>query len=109
MKEHRHVTEHHYRGTVEVWVDGAKRIEADAHLTKREVVEQVEKLGGIATVGSGASWDGRFHGLAKEDLRPLQVVDGGFQLRLPDGSVGQAVLPNGRDLSYLQGLGDAPF
>jgi hypothetical protein len=109
MKEQRHVREHHYRGTVEVWVDDAKRIEADAHLTKREVVDQVETLGGAETVRGEALWDGRFHGLAKEDLRPLQVVDGGFQLRLPDGSVGQAVLPNGRDLAYLQGLGDAPF
>jgi len=109
MKEDRQVREHHYRGTVEVWVDGAKRIEADAHLTKRQVVDQVETLGGTGTVRGGASWDGRLHGLAKEDLRPLQVVDGGFELRLPDGSVGQAVLPNGRDLSYLQGLGDAPF
>jgi hypothetical protein len=109
MKEHRHVREHHYRGTVEVWVDGTKRIEADAHLTTREVVDEVETLGGAGTVRGGASWDGRFHGLAKEDLRPLQVVKGGFQLKLPDGSVGQAVLPNDRDLSYLQGLGDAPF
>ena len=109
MKEHRHVREQHYRGTVEVWVDGAKRIDADAHLTKREVVDQVETLGGTGTVRGGASWDGRFHGLAKEDLRPLLVVGGGFELRLPDGSVGQAVLPNDRDLSYLLGLGDAPF
>ena len=109
MKEDRQVREHHYRGTVEVWVDGAKRIEADAHLTKREVVDEVETLGGTGSVRGVASWDGRLHGLAKEDLRPLQVVDGGFELRLPDGSVGQAVLPNGRDLSYLQGLGDAPF
>ncbi|HWT82677.1 MAG TPA: hypothetical protein VN648_28180, partial [Candidatus Methylomirabilis sp.] len=94
---------------MEVWVDGAKRIEADAHLTKREVVDQVETLGGTGTVGGGASWDGRFHGLAKEDLRPLQVEARGFELRLPDGSVGQAVLPNGRNLFYLQGLGDAPL
>ena len=29
--------------------------------------------------------------------------------RLDTGSVGSAVLPNGRDLAYLQGLGDPPF
>ena len=58
MKEHRHVREHHYRGPVEVWVDGVKRIEGDAHLTKREVVGQVDTLGGTGIVRSGAAWDG---------------------------------------------------
>ena len=109
MSELHHVSEHHYKGTVEIWVDGAKRTEADAHLTKSEVVDQIETLGGTDAVRSMASWDGRLHGLAKEELRTLQVVDGGFELRLPDGSVGQVVLPNSRDLSYLQGVGDAPF
>ena len=53
-------------------------------------------------MGWSVSW------ATKEDLRPLQVVDGGFELRLPDGS-GRAVLPNDRDLAYLTGLGDPPF
>jgi hypothetical protein len=101
--------EHHYKGPVEVWVDGAQRLEADVHLTKRESVEEIETLGGTESVSLSTTWDGRFHGLAAEDLRPLQVGDGGFELRLRDGSVGRAVLPNGRDLAYLQGLGEPPF
>ena len=100
--------EHHYKGPVEVWVDGAQRFEADVHLTKRESVEEFETLGGSESVPLSTTWDGRFHGLAQEDLRGLQAV-GEFELRLPDGRTGHAVLPNGRDLAYLQGLAEAPF
>jgi hypothetical protein len=100
--------EHHYKGPVEVWVDGAQRFEADVHLTKRESVEEFETLGGSESVPLSTTWDGRFHGLAQEDMRGLQAV-GEFELRLPDGRTGHAVLPNGRDLAYLQGLAEAPF
>jgi hypothetical protein len=93
---------------VEVWVDGAQRFEADVHLTKRESVEEFETLGGSESVPLSTTWDGRFHGLAQEDMRGLQAV-GEFELRLPDGRTGHAVLPNGRDLAYLQGLAEAPF
>jgi hypothetical protein len=41
-------------------------------------------------------------------LRRLHAL-GGFELKLSDGSVGRAVLPNGRDLTYLNGVGDPPF
>jgi hypothetical protein len=100
--------EHHYKGPVEVWVDGAQRFEADVHLTKRESVEEFEPLGGSDSVPLAATWDGRFHGLDQEDLRTLQAV-GGFELSLPGDRKGRAVVPNGRDLAYLQGLGDPPF
>ncbi len=100
--------EHHYKGPVEVWVDGAQRFEADVHLTKRESVEEFETLGGSESVPLPTTWAGRFHGLAQQDMRGLQAV-GEFELRLPDGRTGHAVLPNGRDLAYLQGLGEAPF
>ena len=100
--------EHHYKGPVEVWVDGAPRFEADVHLTKRESVEEFETLGGSESVPLATTWDGRFHGLTQEDLRTLQAV-GAFELRLPGDREGRAVLPNGRDRAYLQGLGDPPF
>jgi len=100
--------EHHYKGPAEVWVDGAQRFEADVHLTKHEVVEEFETLGRAESVLLGASWDGRFRGLATEGLRHVHD-DGEFQLRLCNGLVGRAVLPNGRDLTYLNGLGDPPF
>lgn len=101
--------EHHYQGFVEVWVDGARQFEAGVRLTKHESIEEIETLGGTDFVPLSTTWDGRFRGLTKEDLRPLQTVDGGFELRLPDGSAGRAVLPNDRDLAYLAGLGDPPF
>jgi len=100
--------EHHYKGPVEVWVDGAQRFEADVHLTKRESVEEFETLGGSESVPLATTWDGRFHGLAQEDLRTLQAV-GEFELSLPGERKGRAVVPNGRDLTYLQGIGDPPF
>ncbi len=100
--------EHHYKGPVEVWVDGAQRFEADVHLTKHESVEEFETLGGSESVPLSTTWDGRFHGLAQEDLRTLLAV-GEFELRPPDGRTGRAVLPNSRDLAYLQGLGEPPF
>ena len=100
--------EHHYKGPVEVWVEGAQKFEADVHLTKRQSVEDFETLVGIESVVLSTTWDGRFHGLAQEDLRTLQAV-GEFELSLPGDRKGRAVLPNGRDLAYLQGLGDPPF
>ncbi|MGO9854842.1 MAG: hypothetical protein ACLPYY_07370 [Acidimicrobiales bacterium] len=72
-------------------------------------MEEIETLSGTKFVPLPTTRDGRFRRLTEEDLRPLHVVDGGFELRFPDGSVGQAVLPNGRDLAYLRGLGDPPF
>jgi hypothetical protein len=93
---------------VEVWVDGAQRFEADVHLTKRESVEEFETLGGSESVPLATTWDGRFHGLAQEDLRTLQAV-GEFELSLTGDRNGRAVVTNGRDLAYLQGLGDPPF
>ena len=100
--------EHNYKGPVEVWVDGAQKFEADVHLTKRQSVEETQTLVGTESVVLSTAWDGRFHGLAQEDLRTLLAV-GEFELRLPDGRTGRAVLPNGRDLAYLQGLGEPPF
>ena len=108
MKERHYTREHHYKGPVEVWADGAQRFEAEIHLTRRETVEEIQTLRGTESVVSPTTWDGRFRGVAQADLRGLQV-DREFELKLPDGSVGQAVLPNGRDLAYLQGLGDPPF
>jgi hypothetical protein len=35
--------------------------------------------------------------------------DGEFELRLSNDLLGRAVLPNGWDLTYLNGLGDPPF
>lgn len=99
---------HHYKGHVAVWVDGAQRFDAHVRLTKRDFLKDVETLAGTETVLDETSWDGRFQGLAYEDLRGLQAA-GEFELRLVTGSVGLAVLPNGRDLAYLHGLGDAPF
>ncbi len=98
----------HHKGTVEIWVEGALQFEADVRLTKREIVEDVETLAGTQSVLAGTTWHGRFRGVAEEHLRRLQVV-GEFELRLPDDRTGLAVLPNGRDLSYLQGFGDPPF
>ena len=100
--------EHHYKGPVGIWVDGAKRYEADVHLTKRDVQEDVETLAGTESVLVGTTWDGRFHGLAQEDMRTLHAV-GEFELSLPGDRKGRAVLPNGRDLAYLDGLGEPPF
>lgn len=109
MKERRYTRENHYQGSVEVWVDGSRHIEAQVRLTKRERMDEIQTLAGTETVALQTIWEGRFRGLTQEQLRPLQVSDGGFELRLPDGSVGLAVLPNDRDLAYLQGLGDPPF
>ncbi len=109
LKERRYTRENHYQGSVEVWVDGSRHIEAQVRLTKRERMDEIQTLAGTETVALQTIWEGRFRGLTQEQLRPLQVSDGGFELRLPDGSVGLAVLPNDRDLAYLQGLGDPPF
>jgi hypothetical protein len=98
----------HHKGTVEIWVDGALQFEPDVRLTKREIVEDVETLAGTQSVLAGTTWHGRFRGVAEEHLRRLQVV-GEFELRLPDDRRGLAVLPNGRDPSYLRGFGDPPF
>ncbi len=100
--------EHHYKGPVGVCVDGGQKFEADVHLTKRQSVEEFETLVGIESVVLSTTWDGRFHGLAQEDLRTLQAV-AEFELSLPGDRKGRAVLPNSRDLAYLQGLGDPPF
>ena len=100
--------EHNYKGPVEVWVDGAQMFDADVHLTKRQSVEETQTLVGTESVVLSTTWDGRFHGLAQEDLRSLQTV-GEFELCLPGDLKGRAVVPNGRDLAYLQGLGDPPF
>ena len=104
----RTTTEHNYKGTVEVWVDGTQKFEADVHLTKRQGVEETQTLVGTESVVLSTTWDGRFHGLTQEDLRSLQAA-GEFELSLPGDRKGRAVLPNGRDLAYLQGLGDPPF
>ncbi len=93
---------------MEVWVDGAQKFEADVHLTKSQSVEEFETLVGIESVVLSTTWDGRFHGLAHEDLRTLQAV-GEVELSLPGDRKGRAVVPNGRDLAYLLGLGDPPF
>jgi hypothetical protein len=108
VTERHYTREHHHKGPVEVWVDGAQRFEAEVRLTRRESVEEVQTLRGTESVVSPTTWDGRFRGVGQDELRRLQA-DGGFELRLPDGSVGRAVLPNGRDLAYLHGLGDPPF
>ena len=100
--------EHNYKGPAEVWVDGAQKVEADVHLTKRQSVEEYETLVGTESVVLSTTWDGRFHGLSQEDLRTLLAV-GEFELSLPGDRKGRAVLPNDRDLAYLQGLGDPPF
>lgn len=71
-------------------------------------MEEFETLGGSESVPLATMWDGRFHGLDQEDLRTLQAV-GEFELRLPGDRKGRAVVPNGRDLAYLQGVGDPPF
>jgi hypothetical protein len=89
-------------------VDGSKRLEADIRLTKHEIVEDIDTLVGTESLLAGTAWDGRFRGAAESDLRALHVA-GEFELKLETGSVGSAVLPNGRDLAYLQGLGDPPF
>ena len=93
---------------MEVRAEGAQQFEADVHLTKRQSVEETQTLVGTESVVLSTTWDGRFHGLAKEDLRRLQAV-GEFELSLPGDRKGRAVLPNGRDLAYLQGHGDPPF
>ena len=56
----------HHKGTVEIWVDGALQFEADGRLTKGEIVEDVETLAGTRSVLAGATWDGRFRGVAEE-------------------------------------------
>jgi hypothetical protein len=104
----RTTSEHNYKGPAEVWVDGAQKFEADVHLTKRQSVEETQTLVGTESVVLSTTWDGRFHGLAQEDLRSLRAV-GEFELSLPGDRRGRAVLPNGRGLAYLQGLGDPPF
>jgi hypothetical protein len=109
MREHRYTTEQHYKGPAEVWADGTLRFEAEVRLTKRESAEEMQTLAGTETVRVQTTWDGRFRGAIQDDLRPLQVVGGVFELKLPDGSVGHVLLPNGRDLAYLQGIGDPPF
>ncbi len=97
-----------YAGSVEIWVNGSKQLETEIRLTKHEIVEDIDTLAGTETVLAGTAWDGRFRGAGEGDLRALQVT-GEFELRLDTGSVGRAELPNGRDLSYLHGLGDPPF
>ncbi len=64
-----------------MWVGGVQRFEAEVRLTKRETVEEIETLGGTNSVPLETFWDGRFRGLSGEDLRPLQGVDGGFEVR----------------------------
>jgi hypothetical protein len=100
--------EAHYKGPAEVWVDGVQQFEGEVRLTKRVVVEDVQTLAGTESVLAGTTWDGRFHGLATEGLRRLHAL-GEFELKLSDGLIGRAVLPNARDLTYLNGVGDPPF
>ena len=93
---------------MEVWVDGAQRFEADVHLTKSQSVEEFETLVGIESVVLATTWDGRFHGLAHEDLRTLQTV-GEFELSLPGDRRVEPWCPTAGTSPYLQGLGDPPF
>lgn len=97
-----------YAGSVEIWVEGSKQLEAEIRLTKHEIVENIDTLAGTESILAGTTWDGRFRGAGVSDLRAL-LAAGEFELKLDTGSVGRAVLPNARDLAYLHGVGVPPF
>ena len=94
---------------MEVWVDGAKRFEADVHLTSARLWRKsrrwavpnpcrYRRRGMVGSVGWPPKACGALH------------AEGEFELRLLHKDlVGRAVLPNGRDVTYLNGLGDPPF
>jgi hypothetical protein len=65
-------------------------------------------LVGIESVVLATTWNGRFHGLAHEDLRTLQTV-GEFELSLPGDRRVEPWCPTAGTSPYLQGLGDPPF
>ena len=57
MKERHYTREHHYKGPLEVWVEGAQRFEAETHLTGRESVEEIQ------TSAEWNPWSYRQHGM----------------------------------------------
>ena len=94
-----------------------QRFEADVHLTKHEVVEEFETLGGAESVLVGASWDGRFRGLARRvqqtDPQLDQARSGrrschvrGAQLPLPPGPPRRRVRAHPSDGRPRQGRRD---
>ena len=104
--------ESQYNGPAEILFDGAKQFDAVVRITRRTEMHRVETLdeaGGL--VEGTTSWDGFIlSGVGDEDLRSLQALERGFDLRVPvHDRTGRASLPDGRNLTYLAGAGEPPF
>jgi hypothetical protein len=96
-----------YLGRVAVWVDGAKRFEATARLT-RYVDASTPSTFGLLDLRHGGltSWDGFLEYLTDRQLSDLLGQQ--FELRgFPGGRVGEALL-TGTD-GRLTGNGEPPF
>jgi hypothetical protein len=95
-----------YNGPVEIWVNGAKRMDANVRLSSYIDVEMINTLGEPEQRHeSQTSWNGRLDGLSDHELMALNGQS--FELRFPDGRMGEAMLldASGR----LQGFDVVPF
>ncbi len=94
-----------YDGPAEIWVSDAKRFDADVSLTGYVDVTEITTFGGTETLDGVTSWDGRINSLSEGDY--FALVGQVFELKLPSGRTGKAVLPQSGP--YLRGSGVAPF
>jgi hypothetical protein len=95
----------HYNGPAEVWVGEVKRFDVSVRLKGYVDVTMATSFGGTERVEGLRSWDGQFNGLAQGDMMDLAPAN--FELRLPDGRTGEAVLR--RSGPHFTGTGRAPF
>jgi hypothetical protein len=96
----------HYEGTAEVWVDGTKSFDAIVRLTGCIEATGITSFGGTQCLESVNSWDGRLVGTEQRDR--FRLVGKSFELKLPNGRSGTAVL-RPRAHTWFLGTGDPPF
>ncbi len=95
----------HYIGIVEVWANGAKRLETSARLVGYSSVSVIQTLGNEDEPFEGqTSWDGHIE-ISETDAQAM--IAERLELRLPDGRAGEARLDGtgGR----VEGFGVVPF
>jgi hypothetical protein len=96
----------HYDGFAEVWLDGVKKFDASVLLTGYVEVTEVTTFSGTERSEGDTSWDGRLIDLSQRGR--FSLVQKEFELRLPNGRRGTAVL-RPRAHTFLLGTGEPPF
>ena len=95
-----------YSGPVEVWIDGAKKMDANVRLTGYVDVSIIRTLGEPDEPFPGrTSWDGNFVGMSEQEVATLFGQQ--LELRFKSGRVGDAFLHD--TTGFLQGSGETPF